>query len=109
MLKSDCPNGQFPVDAQYFKRALVGAGIQGVSVKEAYRRHHYGIEVLNAAMGEAKRLGFDIAILHAPAYLEQFYNKLGWTWDNKIAYILDVNDQSAKTQPGNMCMTAPLK
>ena len=109
LTKDQCPNGQFPTDPAVIAQAQIGAGIQGVSVAESYRRHRYGMEILTAAMMQAIDAGYPIAILHAPHSLDAFYSLLGWRWDNDVAFILDAWNKPAHTQPGNCCMTADLR
>lgn len=109
LTKAMCPDGTFPDNPEIIQNALLGAGIQGVSVNERFRRHRYGMEILTAAMEQAIYLGYPLAILHAPHTLDAFYSLLGWRWNNEIAYILDAWNQPAHTQPGNRCMTAELE
>ena len=54
------------------------AKLERFAVLPAHRGHGYGRRLVRAALDDARRAGFGVAVLHAQAHLEDFYASFGF-------------------------------
>jgi nodulation protein A len=86
------------------------AGIQNVFVLPEWQKRSLSAEVMNSAMAEASRHGFDCGLLYCIPELEKVYCRCGWQRiaDRDITRI-DENNQELPIPGKNIAMFYPLQ
>ena len=86
------------------------AGLQNVYVLPVFRGKGYADQVLNAAMVEAGRQGYDCGLLFCIPKIVHVYARCGWKTMENVDVVRVDNDGQEKPLPGvNVAMYYPLR
>jgi len=92
------------------KHLLRVAGIQNVFIQPEYRGRGLCEKLMNAAMDEALRRGFDAGLLYCVPRLEKVYAKCGWTLlPGKEIIRINEKGEHVPLPAKNITMYFPLK
>jgi len=86
------------------------AGVQNVYVMPTFRGKGFCDGVMNSAMGDAGRRGYDCGLLFCVPELEKVYARCGWRLlPNENVYRMDENGEILPLPGKNIAMFFPLK
>jgi GNAT superfamily N-acetyltransferase len=84
------------------------AGVQGFSVRPAWRKKGISDQMMEIAIAEAKRCGLDAGLLFCLPVLEKLYSRMGWHFIDTQVMVRDEQGRPAPLPEKNIVMIIPL-
>ena len=87
---------------------IQAAGVQGFSVRPAWRKRGVSDRMMEIAVAEAKSRGLDAGLLFCLPVLEKLYGRMGWHTINTPVMVRDEQGRPAPLPEKNIAMIIPL-